>query len=412
MSRGVLLRIALVAVPLLIILTIYWAPAVAAFVYEVIVALSPLWLPPLLLALAWPLWLTFIKSQYVAGIKYATLELKPGPNTPRTARPMELIFYALYHRTEITRFNALFKGVVRVPWSFEIAASGGVVRFFMHVPVHHRAAIESRIRAEYHDIDIDEARDYSRERHFDSFIDRLHMREFTLSKADPYPLKTYEAHEHAKDRRDVFGELLNELSTVPEGQEVWVSLMVRPHQRDFIEGFWSFMEVPSDSLHEDARHEIQKIVGSSGDVRGLPAAKQQLVDAIEKALQKPSFDCGLRVVYRAPRDQWSEELAQLSEHLFDRFGDHDFNSFEAYDPRSRVGWPLSDIFAALPALDDQYFLKLYRRRAFFAPPYYGKVFVLNTEELATLWHLPKVGKASALSRARGTRLEPPQNLPV
>jgi len=410
--KGWMIRSLLVGIPIVTILTIYFAPYVAALIYEVIAALAPIWLPLLLAVIAWPLWLTFIRSQYVSRIEYATLELKPGDNTPKTAKPMELIFYALYHRTEVNRFNALVNGIVRVPWAFEIAASAGVVRFFLHVPVHHRSAVEGRIRAEYRDIDIDEARDYSREDRFDPFSERIAMREYTLSKADPYPLKTYEAHEHAKDRHDVFGELLNELGTVPEGHSLWVSLMVRPHQRDWGNGFWDFIDPPIDTLHEDARSEIQKILGKAGDLRGLPTGKQQVIEAIERALQKPSFDCGLRVLYRAPRENWDEERAQSLDHLFDRFGDDELNSFVSYDPRQLVGWPLSDIFVAFPVLDDEYFLKLYRRRAFFSPPYYGKSFVLNTEELATLWHLPKIGRASALSRSRGARLEPPENLPV
>jgi hypothetical protein len=286
------------------------------------------------------------------------------------------------------------------------------VRFFVHVPEHHRAAVEGRIRAEYRDIDIDEARDYSRERAFNPFETRLAMREFTLAKNDAYPLRTYAAYEHGKERRDPFQELLEELSQVGEKEEVWISMMVRPHQRDWVEGWRGFLDVPRDSLHEDAYDEIHKIVGSHGDVRNLPPAQQELVAGIEKALQKPSFDCGLRVLYVAERSAWREDRIEQIEHLFDRFGDHTLNSFVAYDPREQVSWPMVDVFAALPSLDMEYFLKLYRRRAFFSPPYYGRAFVLNTEELATLYHMPKVGRASALSRSRGSRLAPPDNLPL
>lgn len=412
MDWRVIARIAVIGIPLLVILTIYFAPALAALVFTVISALAPLWLPALLVVIAWPLWLTAVRSYYVSQIKYITFELKPGDTTPKTARPMELIFYSLYYRTEVTRWNALVKGVVRVPWCFEVHATDGIVRFFIHVPEHHRSAVEGRVRAEYRDIDIDEARDYSREAQFNPFETRLAMREYTLAKNDAYPLKTYAAHEHGKERRDVFNELLEELATVKEGEELWLSIMVRPHQRDWGTGYLDWLEVPHDTLHADAFKEIQKIVGSHGDVRHLPEAQQQLVAGIEAALKKPSFDCGIRAVYIADRARWDDARAESLDHLFDRFGDHTLNSFKAYDPRARVGWPLSDVFAALPALDMEYYLKLYRRRAFFAPPYYGRAFVLNTEELATLYHMPKVGRASALSRSRGTRLAPPDNLPI
>lgn len=411
-DRRLIFRIAAIAVPLTVILLIFLAPRVAAFIYSVISALAPLWLPVVLAVLLWPLWLTFIRSWYMSKLTYVTLELKPGDNTPKTARPMELIFFSLYYRTEVTRINALVKGIVRVPWSFEVCATNGTVRFFVHVPTHHRAAVEGRIRAEYRDIDIDEARDYSRESSFNPFESRLVMREYTLQKSDSYPIRTYATHEHGKERRDVFNEMLEDLATLGEGEEVWISLMVRPHQRDWPPGFWGFLEVPRDTLHDDAYEQIHKIVGSAGDVRHLPQTQQELVAGIENALKKPSFDCGLRSVYLAHRDHYNEARAASLDTLFDRFGDTVLNNFVAYDPRSRVSWPLSDVFAALPALDMEYFLKLYRRRAFFAPPYYGTTFVLNTEELATVYHMPKVGRASALNRSRATRLAPPENLPV
>lgn len=405
-------RFSLVAILIGIPVLIYLAPVAASYIVMFFLALMPLWLPALLVLIGWPLWLTYVRSQYASSIEYVTLELKPGDNTPKSAKPMELVFYSLYHRVEQTLLNTLLLGVVRMPWCFEIAATGGVVRFFMHVPIMHRSAIEGRLRAEYRDIDIDEARDYSREIPFSPFGDRLVMREYTLSKPDPYPLATYESHEHEKVRRDVFNEMLEDLSQVGEGEELWISLMMRPHQREWGNGYFDVFKYPIDTLHEDARVEIQKLIGVAGDVRGLPAHLQRVVRGIEEALQKPSFDCGLRALYRATNESWNEARAESLDTLFERFNDPDLNGFVAYSPREQIQWPMSDVLAAVPQSESEYYLRLYRRRAFFAPPYYGKTFVLNAEEIATLFHIPKVGRASALSRSRGKRLEPPENLPI
>lgn len=405
-------RVLVVAVPLTTIILIYLAPSVAAFIYSVIAGLAPLWLPVLLAAILWPVWLTTIRSWYVSKIKYITLELKPGDNTPKTARPMELVFYSLYYRTEISLKNSLLKGAVRIPWSFDVCATNGTVRFFIHIPAHHRPAVEGRIRAEYRDIDIDEARDYSRELAFNPFESRLEMREYILEKSDAFPLRTYVSHEHGKDRRDVFGELLENIASFKEHEHLWISLLVRPHQRDWKPGFWGFLEEPRDSLHDDAYEEIHRILGASGDIRNLPQTQQELVLGIENALKKPSFDCGIRAIYIAQRNVFDESRVQELEHLFDGFGDPVLNNYTAYDPREQISWPLSDVFAAIPSLDMEYFLKLYRRRAFFAPPYYGKTFILNAEELATMYHMPKAGRASALNRSSGSRLAPPENLPI
>jgi hypothetical protein len=400
----VIFFVAVVAIPA----TIYLSPQMAAFFYAIIAALTPVWLPILLLALFWPLWTTFVRSQFVMSVPYSIMELKPGKETPRSARAMELIFYSLHHRTDISRVASVFFGHIRLPWSFEIHAHAGNVRFYVYLPTAHRSAVEARIRNEYRDIDIDETWDYSRDFHFDPFSMRVLVREYTLKKADPYPLRTFVSYEAEKDKRDVFNELLEELLAVSEHEHVFVSWIIRPHQRER-KKIWLN---PTDSLHEDAHEEIAHIIGPKGDLHALSQQKQEQINAIESALKKPSFDCGARALYLAKREHWNDERARSLDLLLDGFGDENLNAFESYDPKDNVDWPLSEVFAVAPALAMGHLLQLYRRRAFFSPPYYGRAFVLNTEELATVYHMPHVSRASALAKMRGLTLEPPDNLPV
>lgn len=371
-------------------------------------AVAPIWLPILLTALFVPLWIVYVRSQYVSSIPYVVLELKPGEGTPKTARAAELIFYSLYHRTDISRLMAILVGQVRLPWSFEISASAGTVRFFIRIPKAHRQAVESRFRAEYRDVDIDESRDYARENGFNAFTMRITAREYRLTKSDPFPLRTYEAYESGDKPVNPLADLLETLVAVGTGEHLYISWMVRPHQQER-HRLW---EAPTDPLQSDARSAIASLVGHAGNLKAIPESKQKVVVAIEAALKKPSFDVGLRALYMADRKHWSEAHAESLDTLFDRFNDNELNGIAPYDPEDQIAWPLSDIFKAVPALLGGYLLNLYRRRAYFAPPYYGKPFVLNTAELATVWHLPHIGRASALGRARGARLEPPENLPV
>lgn len=398
-------RTLLISLVLIIPLSIWAFPGVVALVFGALFFVAPLWLPPLLLLILVPVWITYVRSQYVFSVPYTVLELKPGKETPKTARAMELIFYSLYHRVDVTRLEGILLGKVRIPWSFEIAAENGRVRFFMRIPTSHRAAIESRVRAEYRDIDIDEIQDYAREIPFDPISMRLEAREFRLAKPDPYPIRSYEAYESAKKPTNPFLDFLEDCSTVGEEERLLISFIVRPHQRDR-RRFW---QEPKDTLHGDARTEIEKIVGALGDIRQLPESKKQLVVSIEKGLTRPSFDCGIRALYLAPRENFSSERVGLLERLFDRFSDAELNGFVAENPRSAIGWPLTDVFRAVPPLLSAYFLNLYRRRAFFAPPYHGKPFILNTAELATVFHVPCFSRSSSL--ARDGTLEPPENLP-
>ncbi len=397
-----------VAFVLTVPLVIYLAPVVASWIYVVIAFLTPLWLPILLVAIAWPLWTRFTRSQYVFSVPYTIIELKPGTETPRAARAMELVFYSLYHRTEISSYAAIVLGQVRLPWSFELHAHAGHLRFFLYVPTAHRAAIEARLRAEYRDLDIDEATDYSREYHFDASRSKLMMREFELMKPDPYPLKTYAEHEAQKDRADVFNDFLEDIISVGETEHLFVSFLIRPHQRERKNIFGK----PMDTLHEDAHREIAALLGPRGDLQGASSTVRETVAAIEAALKKPSFDCGIRALYMADRKHYKREREMSLLGMFDRFSDPERNGFRSYDPLTQVGWPFVDILAAVPAISMDYVLNLYRRRVFFSPPYYGRSFVLNAEELATIYHVPHIGRVSSLSKMRGSRLDPPENLPV
>jgi hypothetical protein len=276
------------------------------------------------------------------------------------------------------------------------------------MPTSHRAAVESRIRSEYRDIDIDEVHDYSRDLDYDPFTMNVATREYYLAKADPYPLKTFVTYEEEKEKRDVFNELLEQLVQVSDNEHIFLQWIIRPHQRER-KKIWLD---PTDSLHDDAHSEIAKIIGSKGDMSTINPQKKKLVEAIEQALKKPSFDCGVRSLYIAPSEHFSYERAQSLETILDRFGDAELNNFSAYDPKDNVDWPVNDVFSIFPALSKGYFLQMYRRRAFFSPPYYGKNFVLNTEELATIFHMPHVSRSSALAKMRGLTLEPPENLPI
>lgn len=406
--QRVFFRVLLVSVLLMVPFLIWLAPHTVGVVFGFIFFFAPLWLPFLLAAILVPLWLTYVRSQYVASVPHTVLELKPGDDMPKTARAMELIFYSLYHRVEVTRLMAISVGQVRLPWSFEIFAHKGTVRFFIRIPTSHRAAIESRIRAEYRDVDIDEVRDYARTIPYSPLSMHLESREYRFTKPDPYPIKTYEEWEKAKKPEDPLVSVLEKLVGIGDEEYFLISLLVRPHQRER-QRLW---EEPADTLHQDAQYEIASLVGSSGNPNSLPENKKKLVAAIEAGLKKPSFDCGIRAVYAARRGHTNEEHMNWLETLFTGFEEGELNGFKAFDARERLSWPLSDIAAAIPGFADWHMFQLFRRRVFFAPPYYGEAFVLNTAELATLFHLPYITRASPLGRNRGKRLEPPDNLPV
>ena len=58
-------------------------------------------------------------------------------------------------------------------------------------------------------------------------------------------------------------------------------------------------------------------------------------------------------------------------------------------------------------------LRAYRRRSAFFAPFKSPVLVLNTEELATIYHLPGgVAATPGLARVPSKKAEAPSNLPI
>ena len=58
-------------------------------------------------------------------------------------------------------------------------------------------------------------------------------------------------------------------------------------------------------------------------------------------------------------------------------------------------------------------LDAYKRRSYFFKPHKTPHFVLNAEELATLFHFPgQVAAAPTLTRIGSKKMEAPANLPI
>ena len=73
---------------------------------------------------------------------------------------------------------------------------------------------------------------------------------------------------------------------------------------------------------------------------------------------------------------------------------------------------LSDPFGWRLAKKKEMF-EAYVRRSYFYPPVQRRPFVLNAEELATIYHFPgEVAKTPSLAHIESKRGEPPTNLPI
>ena len=74
---------------------------------------------------------------------------------------------------------------------------------------------------------------------------------------------------------------------------------------------------------------------------------------------------------------------------------------------------MQDIFGKKLKEKKQKILKAYQSRGFFKPIYKGKHFILNAEELVTIFHFPgKVSRTPTFTRLSSRKGDAPSNLPI
>lgn len=90
---------------------------------------------PILTIVAWNLWLTYIQSIFLKGLKWTLLEIRPPKEVFKSPAAMELVLNALYAGAQgddwITKY---WKGEQSLFSSLEIISTEGKVRFLMRVP--------------------------------------------------------------------------------------------------------------------------------------------------------------------------------------------------------------------------------------------------------------------------------------
>ena len=393
---------------------------------------SPLWAPAVLFIMWWSWWRKYIRAAFITKQTPVLLELRIPRQITKTPRAMEEVFTALnFGPGESTFIARWWNGKVR-PWlSFELVSIEGNVHMYVWAWQQYREFIESQFYAQYPDIEIDEVEDYASGVHFDPKTMSVWGTEFALGKPDAYPIKTYIDFELDQDAKkpeqivDPIAGVFERLSSIGPGSMVWVQIIVRQNKGAkmrplFGKGRTKWKdeaEAEIEKLYNEAKPKTKDLV--TGEMtEGYPLLKPAQVNtikALERSVEKPGFDAGIRAVYVTRSDSFNPN--KIGTHvvgLWSNFASGHLNSFKPGDTwHVSMDYPWEDFMGIRDRSFSRRILDAYRRRSLFHPPYERPRFVLTTEELATIFHLPsEETKAPGVQRMGSTKGEPPVNLPV
>ena len=385
------------------------------------------------------LWKKYSWGQYVSTMKNIVLEIKPPRNIERSPRTMEQVFAALHGVWSTPNYIDKF---VKGRWfqsliSFEIQGVNGEMHFYVRLESKYRNFIESLIYSQYPEAEIQEVEDYTHSvpknapnREWD-----LWGVDFKLAKDDAYPIRTYKyfQEEVTKGMIDPLAELADVIAGLPPGQQIWIQLVVTPEPDKDWQGAvekladkLSGKEVKSDpmivfrffsEMLDIIKTSFLYIFSTVDEIAEkkkdeqplmfrLTPGEQETLKAIEESIAKKGYRTKLRFIYVGRRDGFDRGFLSGVNGAIQQFNDAMLNSF-VHDNETKT---FANYIWVEPRMRYAQ-RKIFNRYLDRDPD--GPRFVLNSEELATIFHMPDMSVLSpSISRVEAKKGGAPVNLPI
>ncbi|MES2213326.1 MAG: hypothetical protein V4473_00620 [Patescibacteria group bacterium] len=394
------------------------------------------WVPGLLLFWLWEMFVDYKRAQYMAKQTYVLLEIKLPKEIFKSPRAAEFFIAGMNKKDFERNWHEIYlKGQSRQDFSLEIASIDGAIHFFIRARKAQKNIIEANIYSQYPGVEIYEVPDYTLPVTFNPDVHGLTAFEFDLTKADAYPIKTYMDYGMDKDPKEEFKidpltPLIEFMASLGRGQQAWFQIIIRAHKEEDVDPKTG--KAIDKRWKKGAEDEIVKIQESAKGEKGadgkfvpgmgrqLNENEQETIKALGRSLSKVPFDVGMRIIYTAPKDIFVGANIGGMIGGIAHFNSNNLNGFKpARGSSDNIPFFNKYFGLIIPRSEKarnkerQEMLDAYKRRAYFFKPYKRPYFVLNSEELATLYHFPgQVSTTPTFGRIGSKKAEAPVNIPV
>jgi len=315
---------------------------------------------------------------------------KENEKTPAAA---ELLFSALHG---VYDYSTKHQAVM----SFEIVSINRFVQFYFYVPRRIKDFVEGQFYAQYPDLEITEVEDYTVAIKKEKYAIGVEMK---TQKEDVYPIKTFQSFE-----ADPLSGFTSILGKITADDEIWIQFCVSPaddrwqkRSVGFVnsikagydpgEPVWkSFLKSAGNIVTGVARAPLSQ-TEEKEEKTSVSGPVATAMKGIEEKAMKLGYKAVIRVLSLSPDYTRARHWLNATIGAFKQFNASNINGFIQGQ-----------------AVEGESIVEIYRRR-YLSP----KAQILNTEELASLFHLPGVSvDTPSLDYAGSRKGEPPQNLPI
>lgn len=421
------------------------------------------WLPFYLGKKTLEAWLEYVRGIFFSKQKYKLLEFRIAKGEARSPRAMELFLNALFQPQGEGNWHDIYiKGSTRSWFSLEIVSIEGTVRFFIWTKESFVELIKTQVYGQFPNteiIDMDSTGegDYARKVRWDPSVYKYWCGEFRKKNDGHFPIQTYVDYGLDKNPKEEFKidpitPLLEYMGSLGKGEQAWLQIGIRAPKKDKEKDLppekqTFFKKKELVDWTDAAKEEIKKLSKrdikidkekpiNSADLKPTPLELEKL-EAVERSTSKLAFETSIRAVYFAPIDLFQPAHSAAFGGTFKQYNTQHLNSFENKTPS--VKYPWQDRTGALVDADKKEIFTQYQYRAFFYDeflPIKGigkwktanlktletpfpektknfKPFIMNIEELATIYHFPgDIATTPSLTRVEAKKGEPPANLPM
>ena len=390
------------------------------------------------------MWIWWRQELWDKTQKKVLLEIKIPKEVIKPIRSMEHVFAGIHALHDIMVFKERWwEGQFQLSISLEIVSIGGEVHFFVRTPVNFRQVLESNIYSQYSEVEISEAEDYAKNVPQDIPNKEWSLFGFDMinTKESPYPIRTYVNFETEREaleekRIDPLAGLLEGMSSLKPGEQLWVQIIAKPVREEIPwvqRGKEIVAEItkrtkekkPSPSLLREAidvmvtgnpTKEVEEEKEIMPPEMKLTPGERELVRAIEEKITKFGYSTNIRFIYLGRNDVFFKPRGRIP---FGFFKEISYENMGGLKPLKYTQTKVKTVFLWFLDKRRAYIRqrRLFKRYSRRQTPYFpqkGGTFVLNSEELATLFHFP--GKTTApapfIPRIEAKKGEAPPGLPI
>jgi hypothetical protein len=394
----------------------------------VIFHFSPYWGPPILAVTFWHMWLRYVRSSFIARQENILLEIRLPQEVMKSPAAMQAVFDGLHQKSGESSFiDRLWFGKVRVWYSFELVSLEGQVHLYVWVRKSFRKMVERSFYAHYPDAELTEVSDYSVLLDFSLETHDNFGADFKLAEPVGVPIRTYidykldQTASKEEQKVDPLNHVFEFLGGMGKGEYVWIQLLVRankPEDMTFgkIRNYKTYAQLASEEISRIRSNAEETIVFPDGGVGKVLSDKQiKRIQAINRTgTMSTHWDVGIRGIYIAEREHFDGTNISGLTTIFQPFGSPGFNSIVPDGSRWEpiFSYPWQDFNSIRVNKRKVEIIDAYRQRSWFHAPYEFQNFMMTSEELASLFHIPgSVARTPTMQRIGSARAEAPTNLP-